>query len=755
MCRACPGIGPKTASQLIQAVRRPRDGARRAPTRSPSRKLQAVADRPCRRWRGCRASWCGWCAMRRCPSRSTSWSSRASRRSRCAEFLEDQGFKSLLARLDGGGTVAGGGAAAAAASMTSWRRSTRSRQVRARRADRGRPLELRDGDRRGRARPLDRRGDGAGLCRDRHRDRLHRLHHRAKLAGISLATAPQPRLLHPASGTAAPTSIPTRPSQLPMQLVLDRLKPLLEDPAVLKIGHNFKYDWVMFDKRGIDVAPIDDTMVMSFDLDAGRSFGHGLDELAKLHFDHECIPFKELCGTGAKQITFDKVPLDRGDRICRPRMPTSRCGCGCGCKPRLPHENVTRVYERVDRPLVAGDRRGWSGAGSRSTATIWRGCQPRVRRRDRRARGADLRGGVRAVHDRLARSSSASAVTSRLGLKGGRKGKSGHYSTDVTELERLAARGRASARRLVLEWRQLTKLKSTYTDALQAQINPRDRPGPHQLLADRRADRAAVVERPQPAEHPDPHRDRPQDPRRLRRRAGLHVCSSADYSQIELRLAAHMADVPQLKEAFRARRRHPQPDRGGAVRHASTATRATRPRRSTSRSSTASRRWGLAGRLGRAQGRRQGDHRPLFRALPRHPRLHPRDARRSSASTASPRPCSAGRPISSRTSARPTRRSAAAPSARRSTRRSRAPAPTSSSGRWRGWTRRWRRPASTACGCCSRSTTSWCSKCPTAAKRKPRPVIKQVMADAAEPAMTLDVPLDVEVGWGEHWGAAH
>ena len=78
---------------------------------------------------------------------------------------------------------------------------------------------------------------------------------------------------------------------------------------MLKIGHNLKYDWVMFDKAGIDVAPYDDTLVMSFDLDAGRS-SHGLDELAKTHFDHECISFKSVCGVGAKQITFDKVPLD-------------------------------------------------------------------------------------------------------------------------------------------------------------------------------------------------------------------------------------------------------------------------------------------------------------------------------------------------------------------------------------------------------------------------------------------------------------
>ena len=113
----------------------------------------------------------------------------------------------------------------------------------------------------------------------------------------------------------------------------------------------------------------------------------------------------------------------------------------------------------------------------------------------------------------------------RLGLKGGRKGKSGQYSTDVNELERLAAEGVECAT-LVLEWRQLTKLKSTYTDALQAQINPRDGAGPHQLLADRRADRAAVVERPQFAEHPDPDRDRPQDPRRLRRRRRATSCSA-------------------------------------------------------------------------------------------------------------------------------------------------------------------------------------------------------------------------------------
>ena len=98
---------------------------------------------------------------------------------------------------------------------------------------------------------------------------------------------------------------------------------------MLKIGHNLKYDWVMFAKAGIEVAPYDDTMVMSFDLDAGRH-GHGIDELAKLHFDHECIAFKAVCGTGAKQITLRQGAARRARPNMPPRTPTSRCACGSG-----------------------------------------------------------------------------------------------------------------------------------------------------------------------------------------------------------------------------------------------------------------------------------------------------------------------------------------------------------------------------------------------------------------------------------------
>src|SRR5690349_14488999 len=172
----------------------------------------------------------------------------------------------------------------------------------------------------------------------------------AKLAGISLATAPN-RACYIPVGHSGADLYSDAPNQLPMKLVLEKLKPLLEDPAILKIGHNFKYDWVMFDKAGICVAPVDDTMVMSFDLDAGKSFGHGLDELAKAHFSHECMTYKSLCGTGKSQITFDKVPLGPATEYAGEDADIT-LRLWLRLQPRLAAENVARVYERVDKPLV-------------------------------------------------------------------------------------------------------------------------------------------------------------------------------------------------------------------------------------------------------------------------------------------------------------------------------------------------------------------------------------------------------------------
>ena len=225
------------------------------------------------------------------------------------EFLEDQGFKALLNRLNSGGSLAPTGRSSSGgginATMTSLDKKPSgpapAEQIE---VDRSKYETVTD------EAALDRwiaEASGQGfVALDTETDCIDCII--AKLAGISLATAPN-RACYIPVGHSGADLYSDAPNQLPLEVVLGKLKPLLEDPAVLKIGHNLKYDWVMFDKAGIDVAPIDDTMVMSFDLDAGRSFGHGLEELAKLHFDHECIPFKHLCGSGSKHITFDKVPL--------------------------------------------------------------------------------------------------------------------------------------------------------------------------------------------------------------------------------------------------------------------------------------------------------------------------------------------------------------------------------------------------------------------------------------------------------------
>src|SRR6476469_1722918 len=265
-----------------------------------------------------------------------------------AEFLADQGFKTLLARLMGGG----GGAAQTGATV----RNDVMAAMEPKRPAAAEPENI----------EVDRSKyetvtDEAALDRwiaeaaaqgyvagDTETDCIDCII--AKLAGVSLATAPN-RACYIPVGHSGADLYSDAPNQLPMALVLDRLKPLLEDPAVLKIGHNFKYDWVMFDRAGLCVAPVDDTMVMSFDLDAGRSFGHGLEELAKIHFDHECIPFKQLCGTGAKQITFDKVPLGPATEYASEDADIA-LRLWLRLRPRLAAENVTRVYERVDKPLV-------------------------------------------------------------------------------------------------------------------------------------------------------------------------------------------------------------------------------------------------------------------------------------------------------------------------------------------------------------------------------------------------------------------
>ena len=365
----------------------------------------------------------------------------------------------------------------------------------------------------------------------------------AGLVGVSLATAPNRACYIPlahGSGDMFAENV----TQIPMADAIARLKDLLEDPSVLKVGHNIKYDLNVLERSGISVAPIDDTMVMSFDLDAGKH-NHGMDELALLHFGHSCIAFKDVCGTGKSQISFNQVQMKEATRYAAEDADVT-LRLWHWLKPRLSAEKVTRVYERVDRPLVPVlaqmEREGI-----------------KVDRQELARMSADFATGIASLEIEIhALAGQPFAVGSpkqlgeilfgQMGLKGGRKGKSGDYSTDVTVLERLAEDGVEIARK-VLEWRQLSKLKSTYTDALQEQINPKTgRVHTSYSLSGAQTGRLSSN---------DPNLQnipiRTEIGRRIREAFVAepgNVLLSADYSQVELRLAAHMADVPALKDAF-------------------------------------------------------------------------------------------------------------------------------------------------------------------------------------------------------------
>ncbi|WP_242097399.1 DNA polymerase I [Sphingomonas sp. CROZ-RG-20F-R02-07] len=373
---------------------------------------------------------------------------------------------------------------------------------------------------------------------------------RAELVGVSMALHPNLACYIPL-GHGTTDLLAETPVQLDRAVALARLKPLLEDPAVLKIGHNLKYDMIVLGRLGIAVAPFDDTIVMSFDLDAGLH-GHGMDELAATHLSHSCIAFKDVVGTGKTQRGFHEVDLKSATRYAAEDADVTY-RLWKRFRARLPNEQATRVYEMVDRPLVpvvAGMEMLGIKVDSAKLATLSATFQEQIAGLETEihalAGSAFTIGSPKQLGD---------VLFERMGLKGGRKGKSGVYSTDVTELERIARDLKGTEEpgaqivRKVLEWRQLSKLKSTYTDALQAQVNPATgRVHTSYSLTGAQTGRLSST---------DPNLQnipiRTETGRQIRDAFVAepgHVILSADYSQIELRLAAHMADVPALRDAF-------------------------------------------------------------------------------------------------------------------------------------------------------------------------------------------------------------
>ena len=336
------------------------------------------------------------------------------------------------------------------------------------------------------------------------------------------------------------------PKQIPLEKALAALKPVLEDEGVLKVGQNLKYDMLVLGRHGIALAPMDDTMLLSYVLEGGLH-GHGMDELARLHLGHETIKFKEVAGSGKSRVTFDKVPLDKAlDYAAEDADITLRLHAIL--KPRLVPERMTTVYETLERALVpvltAMERTGIKADRDALRALS----------NDFAQRAAELEAEIHKLAGREFTIGSpkqlGEILFDELGLSAGnmKKGKSGAYTTDASVLEALAAQGHDLPAR-VLDWRQLTKLKSTYTDALQEQINPASG-RVHTSFSQAVASTGRLSSN-------DPNLQnipvRTEEGRKIRYAFVAepgHVLLSVDYSQIELRLAAHIAEVEPLRRAF-------------------------------------------------------------------------------------------------------------------------------------------------------------------------------------------------------------
>ena len=388
-------------------------------------------------------------------------------------------------------------------------------------------------------------GARAGLCRRRHGDERPRCN-LADLVGFSLALE---------AGKACYVPLQHRDEsdlfggglvkgQIPVGEALDVIRPLLEDASILKIGQNLKYDWIVLKRYGIEVQPFDDTMLISYVLDAGKG-SHGMDELSRRHLGHSPISFSEVAGTGKNKVTFDKVEIGKATAYAAEDADVT-LRLWQLLKPRLVAERRATVYETLERPMVDTlarmemrgilvDRQILSRLSGDFAQTL-----ARLEDEIHEMAGEKFAlGSPKQIGDIL---------FGKMGLPGAKKTPSGQWATPATILDELAQAGHELPAK-ILEWRQLSKLKSTYTDTLQQHMHPETkRVHTSFSLAATTTGRLSSS---------DPNLQnipiRTEAGRKIRKAFVAqegHQIVSADYSQIELRLLAHIADIPQLQEAF-------------------------------------------------------------------------------------------------------------------------------------------------------------------------------------------------------------
>jgi len=372
----------------------------------------------------------------------------------------------------------------------------------------------------------------------------------AEMCGIALSLAPNDAcyipLSHKQSGDGAGLfAAGLAPNQIAASDALEALRPLLESAGILKIGFNIKFNAVMFAQHGVVIRNHDDAQLMSYALDAGRN-AHGLDALAERWLGHATMSYGELTGSGKGKLTFDQVAIDRAtaysaedaDVILR---------LWRVLKPRLVAERMTAVYETLERPLISVlarmERRGISidrQVLSRLSGEFAQ-TAARVEAEIQEIAGEPINvGSPKQIGD---------IIFGKMGIPGGSKTKTGAWSTSAQILDELAEQGHAFPKK-ILEWRQVSKLKSTYTDALPTYVHPQThRVHTTYALAATTTGRLSSNE-PNLQNIPV----RTEDGRKIRRAfiaSPGHKLVSADYSQIELRLLAEIADIPVLKQAFR------------------------------------------------------------------------------------------------------------------------------------------------------------------------------------------------------------